>query len=170
MPTDAAPLGFIKVKDGALNISAGNDPMFERVCRNIGGSILNDPKYKDIQTRIDNNDVLLKAIEDHINSAGLSADEAEELFAQWEIPAGKVKTWKDVFEDEQVKFLKHFVPVEVPNYGELLLGRFPGRFSNIEYCQKEKVPTLGEHNRDVLKNMLCYTDEQIKQLSWMDKK
>jgi formyl-CoA transferase len=156
------PTGVFKTADGYINIAAGGQHMFERMCRALGlDALIADPRYADDKLRSDNRRPLNAAIEAY-SSRHTSAEVLAALDAA-EVPAGPIYSIDQVFEDPQVKHLGIVQRVAHPRLGALdLLGQ-PMTLSRTPSALRQASPDCGEHTDDILAE-LGYSAAEIAAL------
>lgn len=93
-----------------------------------------------------------------------SAEEVMEKLQKAGIAAGVVKNARDVWEDPQLAFRKHFTTLEHREIGKHSYDNFGFRFSENRAEVKFPAPCLGEHNEYVYKTILGYSEEEYIQL------
>ena len=107
-------------------------------------------------------------------------DEVEHLVAEWTrgqsavdvaetlqgegLEAYPVLDWADALEDSQLIAREHFVRLAHPVLGEHLYERRGFRLATVDAGPHRAAPTLGQHTRDVLREMLGRTDDEIDAL------
>jgi len=156
------PFEAFKTKDSEIIIAAGNDKLFAMTCTVIGKpELAQDDRFSTNGCRTEN----VHALREFITSE-LSKQPTRhwlEKLTEAGVPCAKVHTTADLFEYEQVQARHMLIPVE----GEenfLVAGnpvKFPGDWEDL---QRGKPPALGEHNEDVLTNLLNYSDETVAEL------
>lgn len=92
-----------------------------------------------------------------------AADLAGQLRAAG-VPAGKVKTARDVLDDDQLLFRKHWISLDHPEMGETIYGGPPFRFSKTPGGLRGPAPCLGQHTREVCQSVLGLNSAQIDRL------
>jgi len=164
---DSAPWGGFRTKDGGVNINASTSAFYPRLKKAIDSEVLNQPKYDDQIERCKDFDLLFNEIEKWTMQH--TSDEVDAIMEEVGVPCGKARTWKEVFEDEQLKHRNFFVPVEVPGVGELLYASYPAIFEGLEYKKDGHAPELGENNGEIFGGLLGMTQEEIDGLEWLKK-
>ena len=127
----------------------------------IGGD-RQDPRFKTNAVRLKNRDALngliarwtkdkdAFAIRDRLQRAG--------------VPAGVVQTGEDLTNDPQLKDRGFIVAVENPRLGKVVLPNFPLHFANAKLTRRWEFPVLGRDTKAVLRDVVGYSAETIKQL------
>lgn len=96
--------------------------------------------------------------------AELTADEVVERFRKQDMMAVPVQDFAQVFDDPQVLHNGMVQEVEHPESGKLRLLGCPIRLSDTPASIRFAPPRLGEHNGEILREMLGLTDEQVDHL------
>ncbi len=155
----AIPTGVYECSDGYLNIAAGGQSMFERLCTALDAKdIASNPDYVDDKARLKNRDQLNADISAYTKQKGCS--EWIDHFNRTGVPCGPINTIDKVFEDPQVQHLGMAAPARSPALGELHLV---GQAVNMSRAPREirnAAPGRGEHTADIL-SALGYGAETI---------
>jgi crotonobetainyl-CoA:carnitine CoA-transferase CaiB-like acyl-CoA transferase len=80
------------------------------------------------------------------------------------LPIGPVQNAQEIFDDPQVAARRLMIDVPDPVLGSVKLVGPVARFSGSPEPRAEAAPLLGEHNAEVLMEMLGYTREQVGRL------
>jgi CoA:oxalate CoA-transferase len=103
------PFSTFRAADGFVVIAAGNDAIFARLCKVLGLSLVDDPRFATNAARCDNNALLKRLIE---------AVTLMEPVAHWiavleaaGLPTGRVQNMAEVLRDPQILARNMVVPV-----------------------------------------------------------
>jgi len=91
--------------------------------------------------------------------------ELEELLQAHGVPAHRVSAAVDVLADPQLQARGHFMQVDQPEVGTVLVETPRFRLSRHEFVRGQPAPTLGQHNEDVLREILGFTDDELAALA-----
>lgn len=152
----SAPFGVYPTKDGYITIAMADVPTL--------GKIFNLQEFQDYTQPMDAfyyRDNIKTAIE-KITQDKTSA-EWMEILGEYDIWCGPVNSFKDVFDDPQVKYNEMVVDMDHPKAGQVKLIRFPATFSKTPAVYNHAAPLVGEHNNEVLKS-LGYSEDEIRLL------
>lgn len=160
-----APLGCFKGKapDRYLIIIAVLH-QWKELCEAMGKpELLTDARFKDPRARVKNRFELVAIIEDWIQSQ--ASDEAViRILEERRIPVAPVLSVEEAMQHP------HFIErgtvrtVTEREFGTFQMPGMPLRFSEYANVVDLQAPYLGEHNHEVLKHLLAYTDDQIAEL------
>ena len=159
-----APQGCYRCagEDRWVVLSVGTDAEWQGLCRALGRQeLLDDPRFTTGRDRLRHSDALDLLIEEWTISripqaAMLSLQEAG-------VPAGAVQNVEDLRRDPQLA-ARRFFQTATDNDA----GMFPGmpfRLSKVEAQVRCRGPHLGEHNVQVLSDLLGHPREEIPLLS-----
>ena len=157
---DSAPQGPCRAKDGWLSIHIGTGPMWERVKTVISDPRLHEEKYNDVQKRVEDREYLMGVVEEW--AADKTCEEVDEIFVKAGIPVGIMGTWDRIYKDEQLRFRGDIVDVDVPGIGAVPYSAFPVKFSGNEDTGENWSAKLGEHNTEILTELLGMTAEEAE--------
>lgn len=154
------PYGLFKAKDGDIAVAPSNDIFVERFLQALDlSSLLERPAYADNQARLENREQLRGLIEARTGTAGV--DHWINILNQAGVPAGRVQTLDQVFEDPQV--LAQGMVLNCGGDRDLKVTGFPVKLSATPARLRHPPPDLGEHTEDVLAG-LGYTPTDIDRL------
>ncbi|WP_066318903.1 CaiB/BaiF CoA-transferase family protein [Bacillus sp. FJAT-29814] len=97
-----------------------------------------------------------------------TAEQVLRFLADLHVPAGEVKTGKDLIKDPHLLGRNMVVDVEHPVLGKVKLPNLPikffGREMGIRSGDKPIEPQLGEHNKEILQSLLGLDESEINSL------
>jgi len=143
------PTGVYPTRDGHINIAAGEQAMFLRLCKALGRpDLMEREPYSTEQGRSDNRDAL---------NAELSEITRQRTSAEWlaameegQVAAGPIYTMDEVFADSQVRHLGIAQPVEHKRLGTVEVVGQPFTLSRTPSRVRTSAPDRGEHTDAVL--------------------
>ncbi len=163
-----APYGIYKAKDGFIAIAALSDNLWEKLVRSMGKKyewLLTDSRTVSTKTRcnLENAPFINKIIDEWAGK--LSARDAEKMLSDNGVPCIRVKTVQElVDEDAHIKAREMVVEVEQPFIGKIMMYGNPIKASETAVGPRGPGPFLGEHNDEVLREILNYDENRIKTL------
>lgn len=84
------------------------------------------------------------------------------------VKAGMVKDAREVVEDEHLRRRNFWAYLDHPVVGITLYNRAPIVFSRTPLVMETPAPSIGQHTRDVLTDMLGYSEVEIEEMSKED--
>ena len=156
------PTGTFTVKDGYLNIAAGGQHMWKRVCTALNAPELqDDPRFATPGQRSRNRDELTAALEEKLQAK--TAAEWVEILNAAGVPSGPILTIDQVFTNEQVQHLGIATPIEHPQLGRIRVLGLPTTLSRTPGAVRTTAPEKGEHTEEILRDLGLSTSD-IQQL------
>jgi len=153
------PTGVFPTSDGYINIAAGEQAMWERLCRALGaGQLISRPEYATGELRSRNRAACNRDISAVTQTR--TSREWLEVFEQGGVAAGPIYRMDEVFADPQVRHLKMAVPVRHPAMGDIELVGQPVGLTRTPSEIRSATPECGEHTDEIL-HQLGYRDPEI---------
>jgi crotonobetainyl-CoA:carnitine CoA-transferase CaiB-like acyl-CoA transferase len=158
-----APYQAIRCADGYVTLGSANDRLFQRLCTLLGHPEWTDePDYATATLRVRNRVALAERIE-RITAENTRQYWLARLDAAG-IPCGPINNYAEAFADPQVRARDMVVEVEHPTLGRVRTAGSPIKMSETPPVVARPAPLLGEHTREVLREV-GYTDAEISALS-----
>lgn len=158
------PFDAYQVADGFIVVGAGNNSLFEKLCKVLGRlDLIGDPRMISNKERNENASFLTN----ELSKAFVNKDAATWL-AQLEkegIPAAKVNSMADLASNEQVAHRRMLVDIEQPGIGRMKVPGSPIRAMGYDNSVERPAPAVGEHTVSVLAGVLGLTVEEIDGLA-----
>ena len=158
-----APYQEFPTADGYVILAVGNDPTFERFCKNFGQEhLLADERFATNAKRVENRGLVTETLTPVMRSK-TTAEWIEALEAL-KIGCGPINTLEQVFADPQVR--ARGCVVEMPHAsGETVkVVANPVRLSATPPAYKSAPPVLGQHTEEVLGGLLGMGGAEIAAL------
>ena len=157
-----APRNTYRTKDDKwVSISGSAQSTFERMCEalNVAG-LINDPRFLDNRLRIQNAEALDDALQDAILE--FDRDTLIRLFDEFGAAVAACNNIADIFDDPHYLARGNIVAVDDEELnGPLKMQNVVGNFSRTPGKIKHAGPKLGEHNRDILIDMLGFDPKRL---------
>ncbi len=159
------PYGVYKCKEGYVAIG----PTWPRLAKVIGADwMIEDTRFVKGEERLKHRNEFNEAIEEHLAKA--PADDWLELFYVEDIIAGPINTIDKTAADPQVKARNMILNLPHHLGGEVRLVGNPMKIPGIKEGEYTAPPILGQHNDEILKGLLNYSNEKITKLRDEEKK
>lgn len=157
------PYGAFATADRPINIAAGTQAQFARLCAVLDRpELARDPRFIDGPSRLANRPALGEIIEVALGDA--TAEQWLVLLRGASVPAGPVHDMAGMFADPQVRALEMVQRAEHPDLGEVDMLRGPFHVHDVPSPVRRVAPRLGEHGTEVL-HEFGFDDQEILQLA-----
>lgn len=158
-----APYQSYQTADGHINVACLNSKLWRTFCEAIDREdLLRDDRFETNADRVDH----MKELEVEIEST-LTERTTDEwmtvLVEEAGIPAGPVKSVQEALTSEQVEARGVVDEFEVEGRGTIPVINHPLNFDQAESGFNRPPPELGEHNREVFRE-IGYSSEEIEEL------
>jgi crotonobetainyl-CoA:carnitine CoA-transferase CaiB-like acyl-CoA transferase len=157
-----APRNIYRTRDGKyISVGGSAQSIFERLCVALEVPHLpKDPRFLTNRERLKNIDALDAALQQAIS--GFDRDELMRRFVELEAAISPVNSVADVLQDEHVVARENIVSLPDEELGgPLRMQNVVGKLSRTPGAIRHTGPRLGEHNRDVLVDLLGFTEEEL---------
>jgi CoA:oxalate CoA-transferase len=158
----APPSGIYPCKGGWVLLSAGDQHHWHRVCNALNKpEWLEDPRFSTRPERTKNRQIVEDALEEMLSK--MSMDQVIEHFKRHDVVAAPVNTIPMAEEDPHP--WERQTMVEVPDFlaGSIAVSGDYWHFSRTP-AVVGSTPQVGEHNDEVLSDILGYSAEEIAQM------
>ena len=145
-----SPFEAFKTKDSYVIIAAGNDKLFEGMCKVFNLSLYEDDKFKTNANRNKNIDELKKILENELkkNTTAYWCKILEEN----KIPCGPINNIKEVVDSPQTKARNMIVSAMHDKIGQFKMPGNPIKMSSYEDPDNRgEIPNLDQHREKILK-------------------
>jgi crotonobetainyl-CoA:carnitine CoA-transferase CaiB-like acyl-CoA transferase len=158
-----SPYQEYPTKDGYLILAIGNDPTFERFCKNFGlDDLPADPRFATNASRVANRDLVTQTLTPVMKSRTTAA--WVEALEALKIGCGPINTLKDVFADPHVIARDMVVKMQHKSGQEIEVIANPVKLSATPPDYRSPPPVLGEHSDHVLGGLLGMSAAEIAAL------
>ena len=157
------PLGLFKTREGYICIIA-LQPQWASLCRAISRpELADDPRYNDNAKRVVRANEVIAILQEWCDrqpddASILAALQSERVPCAPVLRIGQVANHPHMRERGTVRV------VQDPKLGEVLMPGMPLRFSGFAHNQPLEAAYLGEHNDEVLTEVLGYGSDRLKAL------
>lgn len=156
------PTGVYPTADGYINIAAGEQAMYRRLCDALQRPDLFEKEpYSTEESRSQNRQSLNEELSE-ITRTRTSAQWIE-LFEAGAVAAGPINRMDQVFADAQVQHLQMARPLQHPRLGEVEVVAQPFALSRTPSQLRTVAPDRGEHTAQILAD-IGYTAADIQAL------
>jgi crotonobetainyl-CoA:carnitine CoA-transferase CaiB-like acyl-CoA transferase len=147
-----------RTADGYLCMLAYTDAQWRKFWGEVGKpETMTDPRFVDLAARSRNIDEVYRLAGEAL--VGRSTAEWMTAFDRLEIPAGPVKTLREVMDDPHLRDVGFFRRMPHPTEGKLVVPDVPVRFADTSAAINRLPPRLGEHGREILQEVGLRADE-----------
>ena len=145
-----APFEAFSTKDSYIVIAAGNDKLFEGMCKVLNINLHNNDKFKTNANRNKNIDELKIILEDELKKK--TTTEWCKIFEENKIPCGPINNIKEVVESPQTKARNMIVSAIHNKIGEFKMPGNPIKMSSYDDPDtRGEIPDLDQHREKILK-------------------
>ncbi len=145
-----SPFEAFKTKDSYIIIAAGNDKLFEGMCKVFNLDLHNDSKFKTNADRNKNIEELKKILEEKLKHKTTS--EWCKILEEKRIPCGPINNIKEAVESPQTKARNMIVSAIHDKIGEFKMAGNPIKMSSYEDTStRGEIPNLDQHREKILK-------------------
>jgi crotonobetainyl-CoA:carnitine CoA-transferase CaiB-like acyl-CoA transferase len=150
-------------RDGYISVIAVSDTHWRRLFEAMGRApLIEDPRFATIAARSDNVDALYGVLADGMRAR--TTAEWLSMLGALDIPCGPVNTLEDLLDDEYLQQTEFFQQMRHPLEGDVTLTAIPAQFSASPPSVRRLWPALGEHTREVLREIGC-SEQEIRTIA-----
>lgn len=141
-----------RTADGYLCLLAYTDAQWRRFWAEVGKpEMMADLRFVDMAARSRNIDEVYRLAGEQLTSRKTA--EWIKTFDRLEIPAGPVKTLNEVIDDPHLREIGFFKRMTHSTEGEMVVPDVPVRFADTPAAIERLPPHLGEHGREILREI-----------------
>jgi formyl-CoA transferase len=157
------PYQSFQASDGWFVVAVGNDKQFEALCRVVElPELSSNTKFAMNSARVENREGLISILKPIFIKK--TVDEWLSLIGE-QFPCGPINTFDQVFSMPHVREREMLVEMEHPTIGALPLVGSPLKMGGTPVEYRLPPPLMGEHTRDILKDILGFSDEKVAALT-----
>lgn len=154
---------FVTSDNVRLALHAGTDALFEKLATVMGRSELaRDERFKSHKGRVLHQEELYALIDAWVGAR--AAKEVVELLSQADIPVSPVMSIRDIADDVHYRERGTVTTVADFEYGDLLMPNVLPKLSATPGRIRSLGPRLGEHNYEVLGELLGFSPREVDDL------
>jgi formyl-CoA transferase len=160
---NVAPSNVYPTRDGEYLIAANQDTVFKRLAEAMHRpDLAEDDRFSSHSARGRHQEVLDELIGEW--TATLTSTELRDILNKHGVPNGKIFTAPDMLEDEHFKAREAIVSLMHSTLGELKMQNVVPKLSETPGRVKWCGPELGEHNNEILGEMLGLDEARLEEL------
>ncbi len=158
------PYQVFDTLDGQIVVAAGNDAQWQRFCRALGSESLEaNQNYRTMGGRITHRETLLPELEKLV--AGEPTAHWLDVFTHWDIPHGRINSYRETFQHPQIVHREMAVDVPTENGTGAVRGiANPIKFSETPVQYVRAPAARGAHTDEVLAERLRLSTDEIEDL------
>jgi crotonobetainyl-CoA:carnitine CoA-transferase CaiB-like acyl-CoA transferase len=157
-----APRNTYQTRDGKwVSIGGSAQSIFERICEALGiPEVVKEPRFKDNRERIKN----AAALDEVLQKAIINFDQTDllERLVKFGAAISPVNDIAQIFADPHIQARENIVPVADEELGSLRMQDVVGKFSRTPGRIRNAGPRLGQHNREILVDMLGFSPDELE--------
>lgn len=158
-----SPYDRYDCKDGYIVLGAASEKLWIIFCQAIERpDLVTDERFSSIALRVTNRPQLTEEILKFTKPRTVA--EVEKVFLDHGIPCGPIMDIEQCVNHPYFKAREMVVEVDHPTIGKMKIQGVPVKFTETPGSVDTPAPLLGQHTDMVLKNILGYSDEKIKEL------
>jgi crotonobetainyl-CoA:carnitine CoA-transferase CaiB-like acyl-CoA transferase len=159
-----AACGTYKGVDKYFIILAPFDGQFGRLCEAFGHpEIMTDARFSSMEARSTNKDAVDELIEGWMRAAS-SDDELTALFTRHQVPAAPILSIREAIAHPHLRDRGTIRRIHDRVLGEFEVPGMPIRSTALGAPRELEAPALGEHNAEVLTQLLGYSPDEVGRL------
>ena len=161
---DGGPTGLFRYRDEQFISIAAMPHQWPPITKAMGRpELADDPRFATPRARRDNKDALKDVIEAWLGTFA-SRDEAIAALEAERVPCAPVLTLHEAIAHPHLRERGTVRRVKDEEIGEFDIPGLAAKFSRWPAPEEIKADRLGEHNEEVLRDLLALSDEEIAQL------
>lgn len=156
------PTDTFETKDGMMVIGAANDKLWAKLCEVMGKPELSvDERYDKNPKRVERYLEIRPIIQEWTKD--FTTKEVVDLLLSNGVPASPINDLAQVVNDPHAKAREMFVHVQHPVAGDTVLNGSQFKMTETNPVIERHAPLLGQHNKEVYKELLGLTESQIEE-------
>ncbi len=156
------PYETFETKDGYINIAAGNEGLWKNFSKAINRTdLLTVENFSVNPKRVENRVELQKELIPILKLK--TSDEWFKIFAEYDVPVGKINTVKEALNLPTVLGREMVIELNHSTVGKMKTVGNPIKLSSVKNYNYKPAPAIGEHSDKILKQ-LGYSKKEIAKL------
>lgn len=158
------PVGIFQGKSTPILIIGGTDRQWPSLCAAMGRpELADDPRYNSHMGRVEHAEALKRLIQEWLD-ASPDDDMVYRILEEHRVPYAPVLTVEQAMHHPHLRERQIVRTVKDEFLGELDLPGFPLRFSEFPRHLDLAAPVLGQHNHEILGDLLGFSADRIREL------
>jgi crotonobetainyl-CoA:carnitine CoA-transferase CaiB-like acyl-CoA transferase len=155
------PYETFRTKTFEINIAAVTEGHWQELCDILGLSFCKtDERFLTFESRVKNRNLLTPLIEEVLLKK--PGDEWIALLKSKKIPCGPINNVEMLLNDRQVTHRQMILEVDHPTLGKVKVPGAPLRIGTTGEQAMAAPPLLGQHNKEILRDRLGYSETDMK--------
>ena len=157
------PIGLFKSDRHYICVMAQNNRLWARLCAAMGRlDLTSDPRFATVPDRTENAAEVYRIVEQWF--ASTTEDEALRRLEENRVPAAPVLSVEETMNHPHMRQRRTIRKISDRILGELQIPGSAYRFSEFPDDLDLEAPLLGEHNTEVLRDYLGYSEDRVAEL------
>ena len=157
------PIGLFKSDRHYICVMAQNNRLWARLCAAMGRlDLASDPRFATVPDRTENAAEVYRIVEQWF--ASTTEDEALRRLEENRVPAAPVLSVEETMNHPHMRQRRTIRKISDRILGELQIPGSAYRFSEFPDDLDLEAPLLGEHNMEVLRDYLGYSEDRVAKL------
>ena len=159
------PYDTFETKEGEnIVIGCANDKIWRILCRLMGREDLADhPQMKENRLRVENHEMIRPIVNEWTKT--MPSQQIVDMLLEKGVPVAPIYNIEQVSQDPHIAGDRDMFPeVEYPRVGKIRITNSHIKMSETKPGFKFPSPDLGQHNTEIYKELLGYSEDEIKEL------
>ncbi|HZG71882.1 MAG TPA: CoA transferase, partial [Chondromyces sp.] len=160
----SSPAGTFQTKDGHwVVLVTSSDRTFERLAKAMNREdMLTDERFYTNSVRLQHFELTNGIVADWVKM--FDRDDLQKLLDEHGVPISPIYSIEDIFKDPHYKERENIVEIAHPRLGTIKMPGIVPKFSETPGKIRNVGPDLGEHNEEILADLLNYSQSDIVSL------